>query len=147
MAEALTDFLERAHRVARSEGAYLGVTASGLSVRNPTVYSQDLARFATAVDYISPEVYPESYSSGFFNLDSPIDAPGPAVAGALGEAREQIGDVPIELVPWIQDYSGAVPYGAAEVQAQVDGAAEAGSCSYVREDPSRNYTAGIEPAC
>ena len=147
MAEALTDFLERAHRVARSEGAYLGVTASGLSVRDPTVYSQDLARFATAVDYISPEVYPESYSSGFFNLDSPIDAPGPAVAGALGEVREQIGDVPIELVPWLQDYSGAVPYGAAEVQAQVDGAAEAGSCSYVREDPSRNYTAGIEPAC
>jgi hypothetical protein len=145
--ESLTDFLRRARIEARSEGAYLGVTASGLSVRDPTVYSQDLARFATAVDYISPEVYPESYSTGFFNLESPINAPGAAVAGALGEAREQIGDVPIELVPWIQDYSGAVPYGPAEVQAQVDGAAEAGSCSFIREDPSRNYTAGIQAAC
>jgi hypothetical protein len=146
-AEALTEFLKRARGVARSEGTYLGVTASGLSVRDPSVYSQDLARFATAVDYIAPEVYPESYSSGFFNLDSPIDAPGQAVAGALREVRDQIGEAPIELVPWIQDYSGAVPYGAADVQAQVDGAAEAGSCSFVREDPARNYTAGIHPSC
>jgi hypothetical protein len=147
VAEALTDFLRRARGAARSEGAYLGVTASGLSVRDPTVYGQDLARFATAADYIAPEVYPESYSSGFFNLDSPIDAPGQAVAGALGEARDQIGDLAIELVPWIQDYSGLVPYGITEVQAQIDGAAEAGSCSYVREDPARSYTAGVEPAC
>jgi hypothetical protein len=147
VAEALTEFLQRARDVARSEGAYLGVTASGLSVREPSVYSQDLARFATAVDYIAPEVYPESYSTGFFNLESPINAPGQAVAGALQEAREQVGDAPIELVPWIQDYSGAVPYGAAEVQAQVDGAAEVGSCSFIREDPSRNYTAGIQASC
>jgi hypothetical protein len=116
-------------------------------VRDPLAYGQDLGRFATAADYIAPEVYPESYSSGFFNLESPIDQPGRAVAGALTEAREQVGDRPVELVPWIQDYSGAVPYGPAQVQAQVDGAAEVGSCSFVREDPSRNYTAGIEARC
>ena len=147
VAVALTGFLRRARAVARAEGAYLGATASGLSVRDPSVYSQDLAQFATAVDYIAPEVYPESFSEGFFNLDSPINAPGQAVAGALQEARDQVGERPIELVPWIQDYSGAVVYGAAEVQAQVDGAAEAGSCSFIREDPDRNYTAGIEAAC
>lgn len=147
IAEVFHGFLAEARRIARGEGAYLGVTASGLSVRDPAVYSQDLGRFATAVDYIAPEIYPESYSSGFFNLDSPIDTPGPAVAGALEAVREQTGDVPIELVPWIQDYSGAVPYDAADVQAQIDSAGEVGSCSYVREDPDRNYTAGVEPAC
>lgn len=147
IAEVLTNFLDRARRTARSGGAYLGVTASGLSVRDPLVYSQDLARFATVVDYIAPEVYPESYSSGFFNLESPISQPGDAVAGALEEARGQIGDAPIELVPWIQDYSGAIPYGLAEVQAQIDGAARVGACSFIREDPDRNYTAGVTAGC
>jgi hypothetical protein len=147
VAEVLTDFLDRARRAARSGGAYVGVTASGLSVRDPAVYSQDLSRFASVVDYIAPEVYPESYSSGFFNLDSPISAPGEAVAGALAEAREQIGDAPVQLVPWLQDYSGSVPYGLAEIQAQIDGAAGAGSCSYILEDPDRNYTAGVSANC
>lgn len=145
--ETLTAFLGRAQEAVRAEGAYLGATTTGLSVRDPSVYDQDLAAMAGHVDYLAPEIYPESYSSGFFGLADPQSAPGDAVEGALGEARAQLGDQPTPLVPWLQDYSAAVPYGLAEVQAQVDGAAAAGSCDWIVRDIEFTYTLGVTAAC
>ena len=145
--ETLTAFLAEAQARVRAEGAYLGATTTGISVRDPLFYDQDLASMATAVDYLAPEVYPETYSSGYFNLPDPQTAPGGAVEGAVTEAKDQLGDRPTPIVPWLQDYSADVPYGVAEVQAQVDGAAAAGSCSWIVRDTEFTYTAGITTAC
>jgi len=145
--ETLTAFLAEAQARVRAEGAYLGATTTGISVRDPLFYDQDLASMATAVDYLAPEVYPETYSSGYFNLPDPQTAPGGAVEGAVTEAKDQLGDRPTPIVPWLQDYSADVPYGVAEVQAQVDGAAAAGSCSWIVRDTEFTYTEGITTAC
>ena len=145
--ETLTGFLGRAQQRVRGEGAYLGATTTGLSVRDPAVYDQDLAAMGAAVDYLSPEVYPESYSSGFFNQADPESAPGPTVQGAVAAAREQLGDLATPIVPWLQDYSAGVTYGVAEVQAQVDGAAAAGACSWIVRDTEFTYTPGVTGAC
>jgi hypothetical protein len=145
--EALTGFLADAQRRVRAEGAYLGATATGISVRDPAFYDQDLAAMGEVVDYLAPEVFPESYSSGYFNLADPQAAPGEAVAGALTEAKDQLGDRPTPLVPWLQDYSVDVPYGAPQVQAQIDGAASVDACSWVLFDPDATYTAGLSAAC
>jgi hypothetical protein len=101
---------------------------------------------AAGVDYLAPEVYPETYSAGFFNLPDPQAQPGAAVEAALNEAKDKLGELGTPLVPWLQDYSSATPYGVAEVQAQVDGAARAGSCSWIMRDPEFTYTAGISAA-
>jgi len=145
--ETLTAFLAEAQTRVRAAGAYLGATTIGVSVRDPSVYDQDLAAMANAVDYLAPEVYPESYSSGFFNLPDPQAAPGDAVEGAVTEATAQLGDRATPIVPWLQDYSAAVTYGVAEVQAQVDGAAAAGACSWIVRDTEFTYTEGITAAC
>lgn len=145
--ETLTGFLGEAQRQVRAQGSYLGATTTGISVRDPSVYDQDLAAMGAVVDYLAPEVYPESYSAGFFNLADPESAPGETVQGALTEARAQLGDLATPLVPWLQDYSSGITYGAAEVQAQVDGAAAAGSCSWIVRDLEFTYTPGITPAC
>ena len=72
-----------------------------------------------------------------------------ALAVTPGFAREltQLGDLATPLVPWLQDYSAAVPYGLAEVQAQVDGAAAAGSCDWIVRDLEFTYTQGVTAAC
>jgi hypothetical protein len=145
--ETLTAFLAEAQTRVRAEGAYLGATTTGLSVRDTSVYDQDLASMATAVDYLAPEVYPESYSTGFFNLPDPESAPGETVEGAVTEAKAQLGDLTTPIVPWLQDYSVAVTYGAAEVQAQVDAAGAAGACSWIMRDIEFTYTEGITAAC
>jgi hypothetical protein len=128
-------------------GAYLGASISGLSVRDPVLYDQDLATFAGKVDYLAPEVYPESYSSGYFNLPDPVSSPGPAVQGAVQAAKDRVGESPTPIVPWLQDYSSTIEYGLAEVQAQVDGAGAAGSCSWILRDTEYTFTAGLTPAC
>jgi len=144
--EALKRFLVDAQERVRAEGAYLGATVTGLSVRDEAVYDQDLSEMASAVDYLAPEVYPEVYGAGFFNLPDPQAQPGAAVEGALSEARDKLPDRPTPLVPWLQDYSSAITYGVPEVQAQVDGAAAAGSCSWVLRDPEFTFTTGLSPA-
>jgi hypothetical protein len=147
MVETLARFLGQAQQRVRDGGAYLGATVTGISVRDPSEYDQDIAAMAPHVDYLAPEVYPEVYSSGFFDLPDPQAEPGAAVRGALGEAAARVGDLPTPLIPWLQDYSSAVTYGLAEVQAQVDGAAAAGSCSWVVRDPEFTFTPGVTGAC
>ena len=146
-ADVLTTFLAEARQEVRREGAYLGTSVTGMSVRDTGLYAQDLGRFAGGVDYIAAEAYPESYSSGFFNLPDPQAQPGPAVQGAVQSARDQFDEVVVPIVPWLQDYSGAIPYGPAEVQDQVDGAGAAGACSWILRDPEFTFTAGLRPAC
>ncbi len=145
--DALAAFLAEAQAAVRAEGAYLGATVSGLSVRDPAVYDQDLAAMGAAVDYLAPEVQPEGYSAGFFNLPDPEADPESTVRAALQAAAAQVGDQRTPLVPWLQDYTSSVTYGAAEVQAQVDGAAAARACSWVMSDPDHTYTPGIHPGC
>ena len=146
-AETFAAFLARARGDVRDQGAYLGASITGESVRDPGLYDQALARFATSVDYLAPEAYPESYSPGFFGLPDPQAAPGLAVQGAVQAARDQLGEAVVPIVPWLQDYSAAVPYGLAELQAQVDGAAGVGSCSWILRDPEFTFTAGVRPTC
>ncbi len=145
--ETLAGFLGRTQQTVRAEGAYLGATVTSFSVQDPTEYDQDLAAMGAVVDYLSPESFPESYSSGAFGVAEPQSDPGGTVEGAVNAAKEQLGDLATPIVPWLQDYSSAVTYGAAEVQAQVDGAAAAGACSWIVRDIDFTYTAGITGAC
>ena len=145
--ETLAAFLGRTQQTVRAEGAYLGATVTSFSVQDPTEYDQDLAAMGAVVDYLSPESFPESYSSGAFGVADPQSDPGGTVEGAVNAAKEQLGDLATPIVPWLQDYSSAVTYGAAEVQAQVDGAAAAGACSWIVRDIDFTYTAGITGAC
>ncbi len=145
--ETLAGFLGRAQQTVRAEGAYLGATLTSLSVQDPTEYDQDPATMGAVVDYLSPEVLPESYSSGAFGVPDPQSDPGGTVEGAINATRELLGDLATPIVPWLQDYSSAVTYGAAEVQAQVDGAAAAGACSWIVRDVEFTYTPGITGAC
>ncbi len=146
--ETLTAFLAEAREAVRAEGAYLGATLAGLSVTDASTYDQDTAAMAPVVDFLAPEVYPESYSSGFFNVADPVAAPGATVEGAVSTVAERRGEATTPIVPWLQDYSsGAVTYGTAEAQAQIDAAAAAGSCSWVLRDPELTYSTGLTPGC
>lgn len=145
--DALTEFLRQAQDRVRDEGAYLGATLASASVRDPALYDQDPATMAAGVDYLAPEVFPSSYADGYFNLPSPEADPGGAVRGALTEAGEHLGDAPTPFIPWLQDFTSSVPYGAAEVQAQVDAAGAVGSCSWVLEDPEATFEEGVRAAC
>jgi hypothetical protein len=141
--ETLAAFLSRARRAVRAEGAYLGATVTGESVRDSSLYGQDLALMGGSVDYLAPEVLPSGFAAGYFDLPDPPADPGATVEAALRTAAGEVGDQRTPFVPWLED-SG---YEADDVQAQVDGAAAAGSCSWVMADPDHTFTAGITSGC
>lgn len=83
---------------------------------------QNLESMAGVLDVLSPMVYPNHWSRGWFGFAVPADHPGEVVAASMSDAFDRVGDR-VALRPWLQDFGG---YGAAEVRAQIDAADELG---------------------
>ena len=79
---------------------------------------QDIEVLATRADVLSPMVYPNHWSRGWFGYDEPADHPGGVVTASLANALDRVGDE-VTIRPWLQDFGG---YGPAEVRAQIDAA-------------------------
>lgn len=123
----LAAFLADARGRVREHGVYLGASVVG---GDASLYAQDLAGFAAATDFLAPELVPDPAM------------PGLSVQAAVEGATEQRGESRTPLVPWLDD-----GFDAAQVQAQVDGAAAAGACSWILRDPAFTFTPGLRPAC
>jgi hypothetical protein len=79
---------------------------------------QDLEAMAGVVDVVSPMVYPDHWSSGWFGFESPEANPAGVVTASMTNALER-GGADATMRPWLQDFGS---YGPAEVRAQIDAA-------------------------
>lgn len=96
----------------------------------------------SVTDAISPMVYPSHFYPGYKNLKSPELSPYETIRLSLADAlrrRDAMGQA-TEIRPWIQDFSLAVPYGKAEVEAQIRAAKELGIESWMLWSPRNKYT-------
>jgi hypothetical protein len=126
--KTITRFLETARKQLHAEGCAVGADIFGFIVSIPDDggIGQRLEELTTAVDVLSPMVYPSHYSTGWFGHDCPNDHPGSVMSGALDDALDRpLGSAQIR--PWIQDFDwtpcGSTDYDVAEVRAQMDAAA------------------------
>jgi hypothetical protein len=71
---------------------------------------------ATAVDVLSPMIYPDHYGSGNFGFDRPKDHPGEVVDLALQEGLPRMQAGSAVLRPWTADYL----YTADQVRAEIN---------------------------
>lgn len=83
---------------------------------------QQLEAMAAVTDVLSPMVYPNHWSSGWFGFSSPAANPGGVVRASMSNAVDRVGGQ-TTLRPWLQDFGG---YGDVEVRAQIDAADELG---------------------
>ena len=65
---------------------------------------QQLEAMAAVTDVLSPMVYPNHWSSGWFGYDSPAANPGGVVRASMENAIERVGGL-ATLRPWLQDLS------------------------------------------
>lgn len=79
---------------------------------------QDIESMAAVTDVLSPMVYPDHWTRGWFGYDSPEANPAGVVTASMTNALVRAGDAAI-MRPWLQDFGS---YGAAEVRAQIDAA-------------------------
>ncbi|MEM7143476.1 MAG: putative glycoside hydrolase [Actinomycetota bacterium] len=92
------------------------------SVQTDGGIGQQLEAIAAVTDVLSPMVYPNHWSSGWFGFPSPAANPGGVVTASMRNAVDRVG-AQVMLRPWLQDFGG---YGIAEVRAQIDAADELG---------------------
>ncbi|MGC9359030.1 MAG: putative glycoside hydrolase [Anaerolineae bacterium] len=90
---------------------------------------QRLAEIAEHVDYISPMLYPTTFTRGNLGYDAPGNYPYEIVYRSVLQCRERTDTL---VRPWLQAYSiGPYQYGPVEQLLQIRAAEEAGSTGWL----------------
>lgn len=149
--DAIEGFLRHAVERLRPLGAHVAADVFGLTTSvapgDDMEIGQVYERIAAIVDYILPMAYPSHYAPGTYGLPDPERCPGEVVYESTTAALKRTPDLPKRKHrPWIQDFSLRVPYGRAEVEAQVRGLARAGIRQFILWDPNNRYTRNADYA-
>ena len=140
---AVTDFLSESHAVLRAEGAYQGASVFGIAAAAGDSIAQDVPAMAAVVDYLAPMVYPSHWGPGMYRVDSPINEPAAIVAKSLADFQRVTAGTGVRFLPWLQDFTlYGVPYGDAEVRAQIDAAKVLGIKGFMLWNPNVRYHPG-----
>ena len=143
----IAEFVHYATERLKPLGVRVSADVFGLAATRELGIGQVPRRLAKYVDAVYPMVYPSHYGAGEYNLDNPNASPGETVQIALGHFRRDLRRSKAQLIPWLQDFSYGYPYGADEVQAQIDAARRVGVRGYLLWNPSGVYTPGaLAPA-
>jgi peptidoglycan/xylan/chitin deacetylase (PgdA/CDA1 family) len=138
---AIVEFLRESRVALRPFGTYLGASVFGVAATRPLEVAQPIRRMAKEVDYVAPMVYPSHWAHGEYDVAYPNGEPYEIVRRALVDFSRDVRGSGARVVPWLQDFSLGVTYGAAEVRAQIAAARRDGIDEFILWDPSVTYTA------
>lgn len=137
---SVADFLSETHAALRERGAFQGASVFGIAAAAGDSIAQDVPAMARVVDYLAPMTYPSHWGPGQYRVDSPINQPYDIVAKALADFQRVAEGSGVRFLPWIQDFTlSGVPYGPAEVKAQIDAAASLGINGFMLWNPNVRY--------
>jgi len=85
-------------------------------------------------------LYPEKWSRGEYDVADPQSQPYDIIFRSLVDFQIQVEPMHRAVVPWLQDYTGRVAFGPAEVQAQMQAAADRGVTSWMFWSPHTEYS-------
>lgn len=137
---SIVSFLGDARAALDPTGAFLGASLFGIAAFRPQDVAQDVQRIARNVDYIAPLVYPSHWGAGAFGVTDPESRPKRIIEESLKSFNEEAKGSGARVVPWLQDFSLRIPYGAREVCAQIAGAKAEGVDEWIMWDANVTYT-------
>ena len=144
--QAIAEFLKTADARLDRLGVRSTADIFGLvtTVNGPLEIGQEWEKVAPVTDVLLPMVYPSHYPRGAFGVARPNAEPYRIVFTAIDKARQRNAKLgitkPEHVRPWLQAFSiGQPPYGAAEVEAQMQAVYDAGYDGWVLWHPGSNY--------
>jgi hypothetical protein len=138
---AVTDFLAESQTQLRKRGAFQGASVFGIAAAAGDSIAQDVPAMAQVVDYLAPMLYPSHWGPGMYRVPSPINQPGEIIDKSLADFQRVTAGTGVRFLPWLQDFTlYGVPYGEAEVRAQIDAAKALGVDGYLLWNPNVRYT-------
>lgn len=150
--DAVGGFLRRAHDQVRMAGAFVSADVQGYVAwsdgDNGT--GQDLELMAGTVDYLCLTVHPSAFRTGLpglINFPQVIQQPYTVAFESVRRARARTADQGTVFRPWLQyfdDFSWQTgrQFRSAEIDAQRNGALNAGAAGWMMWDPSNRYVRG-----
>ncbi len=96
-------------------------------------------------DYVCPMVYPSHFASGWGGFKNPAEHPYEVIQESMARAvtrAKAIGEDPLKLRPWLQDFDLGADYGAVEVRAQIKGTYDDELTSWMLWSAANTYTVG-----
>lgn len=153
--QVIADFLTYAKQQLAPYNVYISADVFGLvpSVTDDMGIGQKWELITPTVDIISPMMYPSHYANGTYGLAVPDARPYETILNGLKDAQKKdavlrANHTPTALIrPWYQDFTarwvrGHIPYGPAEVQAQIRAGRELGVDQYLIWDAGNSYSEG-----
>lgn len=144
--EFIASFLAEGRARLRPLGAYQGASVFGIAATRGQFIAQDIPAMAEHTDYLAPMLYPSHWNPGEYGVDDPNRQPYDIIRASLADFQRVLERSGTPLVPWLQDFDDGVPYGVAEVQAQIRAAADLGVDSWLLWNSRSVYTLdALEP--
>jgi hypothetical protein len=144
--DAITGFLTKGQAMLRPLKTLQGASVFGIAATRPDEVGQNVPAIARHTDYVAPMLYPSHWNRGEYGVADPNRQPYDIVKAALGDFVAEVAPTGRAIAPWLQDFDDGVPYGEAEVQAQLTAAKELGVDSWLLWNPDSQYTASALPA-
>jgi hypothetical protein len=157
MQDAIAGFLRHARERLAPYGVLVSADVFGLvtTVEDDMKLGQHLETLATAVDIISPMVYPSHYALGTYGVPYPDADPYTIVKTSMEVAKERINKIETDeqkaiLRPWLQDFSAPwlrgqygsnyTPYGPEQIKAQKKATYDADLTQWIFWNAGNKYT-------
>lgn len=139
--EVIRDFLAYARQELRPLGVEVSADIFGLtcSALDDLGIGQRIEDISSAVDIISPMVYPSHYYRGTYGLQDPDLHPYETITASLRAAMPRVAATGVRIRPWLQDFSLRNHYGRAQLMAQIKAVYDAGLTEWIFWNPSNNY--------
>ncbi|WP_419943868.1 putative glycoside hydrolase [Candidatus Poriferisodalis sp.] len=136
----IVSFLAEAGSMLRQAEVFHGVSVFGIAADRGEWIAQDIDAMSDHVDYVAPMVYPSHWGRGEYGVAHPEAQPYDITSASLAQFQRVLAGTNTAVVPWLQDFSMRVSYGADEVRAQIDAAADLGISDWLLWDPEVTYT-------
>jgi hypothetical protein len=149
---AITDFLREARKRLTPYNVFTAMDSFGYVCwnQNDTGIGQRIEDLATAVDIVSPMLYPSGFQFGIPGYRNPVENSYEIVYRSLQECNRRTANTAVRYRPWLQaftDYAfGGKIFGADEIAKQTKASRDAGTDGWMLWNPRNVYsTNDIKP--
>ena len=148
--KAITGFLQEARSKLAPYNVFTAADIFGYVCwnLNDTDIGQKLDPIASAVDYLSPMLYPSGFQFGIPGFRSPVQNPYEIVYLSLKKAQERTKISPLRFRPWLQAFKDYAfdrrQFNGKELRDQISASEKFGSQGWMLWNPVNQYTAAAE---
>lgn len=139
--EVMYDFFKTVGGTMQAEGIPVSFDTFGITCWSGDDFNigQRLVDVLPFADYVSPMVYPSHFPDGFKGYGNPALYPYDIVKRSMDECvnlasgfyKGSIEELQVKMRPWIQDFDIGAVYTADLIEAQIEGARDAGSSGWI----------------